>query len=471
MPQEKPNILFLVLDSFRADKCYGKEKTSLTPNIDNLINNGAYFSQTISSGYSTLLASASILTGYYPFKALSGDRKNLKLFSNTKNYVESLKDFGYNTHAAIPITVDFWGFADHFDEKYVPDFKKLILSKGLGERILQQFDSSEFKEPWFLYVHALDLHELGDLPEQFNDNKFGINQYEKMVSSVDMWIGKILEKINLNETIVIITGDHGSDEGVYTPDMQFVNYENKKPLGLDRKVYEMVSYSFWFKPDISPRLRLFRNFIGKCLRFPQTILKHIRFAQIDRLDIPINQKRVMKHAIADVEEIFDGLIRIPLIFSGFTIPKGIVIEKQTRMIDFFPTIAELISLPKRKEKVHGRSLTPYFQGIDLEELPARIESSPKWFAPVSKDHLGVRTSKYKYFRNRNESTKDVHLFDLENDPFEEKNISKQNPEIIKKMEQILSDLDKDDVSMDELEDMSEDTKTQLEEELKKLGYI
>ena len=193
MSVEKPNILFLVLDSFRSDKCFGKEKTSITPNIDHLISNGAYFTQTISSGFSTLLASASILTGYYPFKALSGDRKNLKLFSNTKNYVESLKEFGYNTHAAIPITVDFWGFADHFDKKYVPDFKKLILSNGLGEKIIREFDSSEFNEPWFLYIHALDLHELGSLPDEFNDVKFGMNQYERMVSCVDVWIGKILE--------------------------------------------------------------------------------------------------------------------------------------------------------------------------------------------------------------------------------------------------------------------------------------
>ena len=33
----KSNILFLVIDSFRSDKCYNKNKTSVTPNIDSLI--------------------------------------------------------------------------------------------------------------------------------------------------------------------------------------------------------------------------------------------------------------------------------------------------------------------------------------------------------------------------------------------------------------------------------------------------
>ena len=45
----KPNILFLLIDSLRADKCFGDKKTSITPNLDSLIKNGTYFSQTICS--------------------------------------------------------------------------------------------------------------------------------------------------------------------------------------------------------------------------------------------------------------------------------------------------------------------------------------------------------------------------------------------------------------------------------------
>ena len=41
----KPNILFLIVDSFRADKFFGKDRTCKTPNIDNLVKNGAYFQQ------------------------------------------------------------------------------------------------------------------------------------------------------------------------------------------------------------------------------------------------------------------------------------------------------------------------------------------------------------------------------------------------------------------------------------------
>ena len=34
----KPNILLIIIDSLRFDKCFGPEKSSITPTIDNLIN-------------------------------------------------------------------------------------------------------------------------------------------------------------------------------------------------------------------------------------------------------------------------------------------------------------------------------------------------------------------------------------------------------------------------------------------------
>ena len=33
----KPNVLFLLLDGLRADKFLGKKKSSITPNLDSLL--------------------------------------------------------------------------------------------------------------------------------------------------------------------------------------------------------------------------------------------------------------------------------------------------------------------------------------------------------------------------------------------------------------------------------------------------
>ena len=45
-----------------------------------------------------------------------------------------------------------------------------------------------------------------------------------------------------------------------------------------------------------------------------------------------------------------------------------------------------------------------------------------------RDCLGIRTDKYKYFRFARNADENVHLYDLENDPFENTNIAEGSPQ-------------------------------------------
>ena len=90
---------------------------------------------------------------------------------------------------------------------------------------------------------------------------------------------------------------------------------------------------------------------------------------------------------------------------------------------------------------------------------------------TTKNVIGVRTSKYKYFRIRNESAKNVHLYDLESDPLEENNIVKTSSEIAEKMEEMLIQIQKNSKETIEFEEMSDEEAKNVEDELKKLGYL
>ena len=46
--------------------------------------------------------------------------------------------------------------------------------------------------------------------------------------------------------------------------------------------------------------------------------------------------------------------------------------------------------------------------------------------------IGIRTFQYKYFRDKDDPKKKVHLFDLENDPLEENNIAEKMTEVVEK---------------------------------------
>ena len=82
-------------------------------------------------------------------------------------------------------------------------------------------------------LHGTETSFLSQPPDEFSNIKFGSNRYEQMVSALDVWIGKILEKINLENTLIIFTADHGSDAASWTPEMEKfaqLNIENQKRL-------------------------------------------------------------------------------------------------------------------------------------------------------------------------------------------------------------------------------------------------
>jgi len=61
------------------------------------------------------------------------------------------------------------------------------------------------------------------------------------------------------------------------------------------------------------------------------------------------------------------------------------------------------------------------------------------------------------------------LYDLENDPYENNNISKSNLPIIEKMEKLLQDMQNDTLELDNT--LSKEEEEKISKELRKLGYI
>ena len=114
----KPNILFIVIDSLRADKCYGDKKTSVTPNIDSLIKNGTYFSQTITHGQSTIPCMSSILTGLYPFESMTQNEDIFVINPAAETYIENLEGFGYHTHATVQESLSHMGLSQVFKNNF-----------------------------------------------------------------------------------------------------------------------------------------------------------------------------------------------------------------------------------------------------------------------------------------------------------------------------------------------------------------
>jgi len=162
----KQNIIFLTLDSCRSDKFYGKNKTSITPNIDKLIEKGVYFEQMISSADSTLLAITSLFTGKHPFKTGIRSERFNKLKEGVSTFFKILSNNGYHHYAYNPTVTKTIGLMPDFENKDSHYDYHFDLNDGLGEKVIEKL-KSELSEPWCFYIHANDLHFPIKVPKNF----------------------------------------------------------------------------------------------------------------------------------------------------------------------------------------------------------------------------------------------------------------------------------------------------------------
>ena len=457
----KPNILFLFFDSFRADKISGPDKNSLTPNFDYIKKNGAFFDHAISSSDGSMLSLAGLFSGKHPFKTGIRSSKLTKLIDTT-SYLEFLKNHGYKLYGCMSKSDSLLEILPEFENN-----EETFCTSGMGTEagpITLDRLNSKMKEPWLFIMHADHLHFPITNPKGFQDEKFGSDNYEKQVSAIDYWLGQVLEKVDLKKTLVVITGDHGS----------YIQSLNKESLNID----------FQDRGDLQMKIGEISNRFPKFLEplklslflTRENISRKRKEKKIKDLNLKPHEVRGLLHQRSDPERLlFDEKIRVPLFMIGPKVDQGMTISQQVRLIDVFPTICEIIGIPDKDEKIDGVSLYPLLENRKIGNLVAYMESSPAIVIKVV-IVIGIRTDKYKYFRNRYDSSKNVYLYDLENDPYEDNNIADKDKKVVEAMEDILKSII-NGFSLEKgcrLEYVDENLGTKetnmVEKELKKMGY-
>ena len=266
---------------------------------------------------------------------------------------------------------------------------------------------------------------------------------------------EIINEIDLENTLIVLTADHGEYVPVIHHNNEIINFESG--IG-ESKLWKVGN-------KVPPKLYPLKKKVGTILRNIRTNSKK---SKLDNLSLSKYEKRVLLESrMSEGHRMFDDLLCVPFIFSGSMLPKNKIIKNQVRHVDIFPTIADIVGI-KTDFKIDGISLLPLINGENVEELPAYIESPPTVTGNLKKV-VGVRTSKYKFIKSLDGTKKIFELYDLKNDPLEENNIAKTSSEIVSNMEKILSKISsKNNVSSKT--SLSEDKKQEIREKLRKLGY-
>ena len=475
----KPNILFLLIDSLREDRCHGPKKTSVTPHIDSLIQNGVYFNQTICSAPVTFTALSSLFTGLNASEAVVLKNEVFTINQKRKNYIQHLKEIGYTTYAFVPEAEEIWEQGRVFEDNVCKYPYTDTLFNGNGKLIIEKLKKNSLKEPWFYYMHFYDLYETTNFEiddagsKELSDKKYGNSKYERVLSAMDVWIGKILENVDLNNTLVVLTADHATQRGDYDSNLEdYASYcQNIRTSWEPNSISKSIASVKKVPKILQPMKKLISKSYSKRRR---SIIKDRIQPEIEKIeneDLTPYYKRLKKSAVIVIFETFDDRFRIPLCFSGYGIKSKRIISDQVRSIDIFPTIMDIVNSPDI-HNTRGRSLLPYLAGDKMNEIPALIESIPAITGQYTMNYVGIRTSEYKYFRDRNNATKNIHLYDLVKDHLEERNLVDELPDVVQKMENKLTEMQGQKFSdYEKSNELSDDEAQNIEKELRKLGYI
>lgn len=444
-----PNhVIFISLDTTRPDHlgCYGNSWIS-TPHLDQLASESILFSDYMTVVPTTLPSHTSLFTGKYPHT--HGTPKNGYMV-NKKNVTltELLKSSGFQTFGFIgsfALNSRFYfaqGF-DHYDqecdkftgtERRTQDERS---AKSVTDATLRYLDKTGVPPNLFLFVHYFDPHKPFNPPPPYD--------------SMYAWDGENTP-----------------------PDTITVHYEC--PHTLNKQNWELSkNASLQYAGEIS----YMDSQIGRLLDYlrEKRILNNaILVVTSDHGENFWEHMPYFHHGTATYQTTMQGvcIIRLPHIQQG-----GIKISSPVSSIDILPTLLKYLNLPI-PEGIDGKpfDLTNIPETIGKRILYGQATLTRPWKVPEVKSgwqNLNksrcIREGNLKFIQTPFANTEE--LYDLSQDPFEQKNLLRSSsPEISSLAKQLKKKLEAWAASTCPLQSFLENkSRKETIRKLKALGYM
>ncbi|TWU10913.1 arylsulfatase [Allorhodopirellula heiligendammensis] len=403
--EEKPNIVFILVDDagigdFSTYGCqYG-----VTPNIDQLANEGMKFTNAYSGNAVCGPSRCVLMTGLHPGHAQRRANQSkdglLALPTGQMTVAKLLHEAGYATGGfgkwglgnpgttGVPEKQGFDTFFGYYDQRHAHDYyTEYLIRNSVRVPITQSGDQSwddysatriadetiQFIEankdrPFFCYAAWTPPHGAYEIPDNSPYGERSWTETEKnyaaMVALDDTDVGRVMQKL--------------------------------KDLGIDEKTLVVFTSDNGANANFIKRLGSTGQYRG--------------------------YKRML----------YEGGIRAPFIarWPG-KIQPGSINDVQTTFVDVLPTIAELIGVPV-PAGADGYSILPSLLGRERQVRPTPLyfEIYEPYF------QQSVRLADWKGYRT---GTRDaLELYDLKADPGEANNVAEAHPDIIKEIEAIMT---------------------------------
>jgi arylsulfatase A-like enzyme len=370
--QAPPNILFLVIDSLRADHLgFAGYNRPTSPCLDSLAAEGVAFTRCYAQAPYTLASVPSLLTGLYPSSAhvetsllLPGARDSVsaaQLGAGVATIASLLRSQGYVSamiNANTSMKHRLLGVREQFD--FVDESMDCIVGECAGLTVDQalKWVLSQGHEPWICYIHFMDVHHPYAAPPDYA--AFFSDRYDSLPiprfdgTWMDFWLESSPKEL-------------GHVVGMYDAEIAYLDAQ------------------------ISRLLRELRS-----AGLATNLLVVVASDHGDEL---------LEHGgYSHGHSLYEELTRCPLILSWpGHLSRGIVADDPVENIDIVPTILDLLGV-EIPERMAGSSLLPTLHGSGRGR-------------PVFSEEMGiaVRRGGWKLWQRPDGVW---HLFDLASDPGE-----------------------------------------------------
>jgi arylsulfatase A-like enzyme len=453
----RPNVVLLTIDTLRADRlgCYG-HNAHITPNIDRLAQSSIRFDQAISGGSWTQAAFPVLLTS--SSAAMYGGCLG-RLAPDRPSPIETLASHGYftggfstNLHLSRATGYDrgFHQFSDLLPTEVDPRLKRI---KG-GQRLLRNplihsalrplgynlrparlycsaaevTDSlcqwlDQVETPFFAWAHYMDLHWPYHMEEAL------VHPRDIAQAWQDLGIMYGRSNFDRDKSITTAQRDHFID--LYEKSLQY----------LDDQIGRLINH-------IRNSGCADNTLIILVADHGEEFLDHGRWGHWE-------------------SNLYDEILKVPLIMWIPNGPHGQVIRQQVRLLDLMPTILDLCGYPISNGLMGSSMASLLAQGesnYDQGEVISEMRRDP-WH------RIAVRTESFKYIWDSKRPDQ-PELYDLRTDPGEKQNMRDHFPQEVSRFQ---SSVDAHRLRVAETEPAIAVQKVKVDEEvarrLRELGYL
>ena len=443
-PKQRASIVMVMLDTLRADYVgtYGFSG-DVSPHIDAIGREGVVFERAFAQSPWTKPSIASLFTGLYPevHKVLTEngryrDRRGGKLETDALpgeavTLAEALRQEGYATAAFVanPWIRAAHGFAQGFATFDTEGADNEMPAAEIVRRARAWLAQQPEGEPFFLYVHLMDVHGPYTAPDEHYDALAGssatIDAPGRLPEPLYKRIPPYLRQpawAQRDDAREVSTWRQRYAAGVRWVDAQLV------PLWTDlrdRQVYD----SSWIVVTSDHGEALYDN-------------------------------QLWDHGYS----LYEHQIRVPMIvrFPGGA-HGGRRVGAVAELVDLMPTLLAGIGAPV-PDGIQGEDLTPTLQG-HVPEVDVAFAEAVKW-RPTQR---GVRVPGFKLIFDPG-ADRQV-LYDLTADPGETRDASAQHPQVVARLLELLQRYEARKAAHDGFAGEAAEVPPDVAERLRSLGYF